>query len=146
MKSTNPVILQHLVNIDALQIGGGNFVVFVGPCAVEDEESLLDTARAVKAAGAQVLRGGAYKPRTSPKAFQGLGQPGLKMLSKVAKATGLFVVTEVLDTRNVDDVAVVADIFQVGARNMQNTALLKEVARSGKPVLLKRGMSSTIEE
>lgn len=146
MKTTNSVILQHVINIETLQIGGGNLVVFAGPCAVEDEATLFDTARAVKAAGAQVLRGGAYKPRTSPKAFQGLGQLGLEMLSRAAKATGLPIVTEVLDTRNVGDVAAVADILQVGARNMQNTALLKEVAKSGRPVLLKRGMSSTIEE
>lgn len=146
MENTDEKIVQHVVNIGSLVIGGGNLVVFAGPCAVENEETLLAAAQAVKAAGAQVLRGGAYKPRTSPKAFQGLGKPGLEMLSNVAKATGLAVVTEVLDTRNVDEVAAVADILQVGSRNMQNTALLKEVGKSGKPVLLKRGMSATIEE
>jgi 3-deoxy-7-phosphoheptulonate synthase len=117
-----------------------------GPCAVEDEKTLLEAAHAVRAAGAQVLRGGAYKPRTSPKAFQGLGEAGLAMLKRAAKETGLAVVTEVLDTRDVALVAEYADILQIGSRNMQNTALLKEVGRCHKPVLLKRGMSSTVDE
>ncbi|MCW3490769.1 3-deoxy-7-phosphoheptulonate synthase [Dethiobacter alkaliphilus] len=146
MEAIKTEIVQHVVNVGGLQIGGGELVVMAGPCAVEDEETLLAAAGAVKEAGAQVLRGGAYKPRTSPKAFQGLGQAGLEMLAKAAKATGLAIVTEVMDTRNVDEVAAVADILQVGSRNMQNTALLKEVGKTNKPVLLKRGMSSTVEE
>ncbi|MDW7650795.1 MAG: 3-deoxy-7-phosphoheptulonate synthase [Bacillota bacterium] len=141
-----PNIKQHVVKVGQLQIGGGNLVVMAGPCAVEDEETLYLAARAVCDAGACVLRGGAYKPRSSPSAFQGLGRPGLMMLARVAKVTGLKIVTEVLDTRDVESVAEVADILQVGSRNMQNTALLKEVGKSGKPVLLKRGMSATVEE
>jgi 3-deoxy-7-phosphoheptulonate synthase len=139
-------IKEYVVNVGGLQIGGGSLVVMAGPCAVEDEETLYLAAEAVRSAGAQVLRGGAYKPRTSPKAFQGLGKPGLQMLQRVGSVTGLKVVTEVLDTRDIDHVAEAADILQIGSRNMQNTALLKEAGRSGKPILLKRGMSSTVEE
>jgi 3-deoxy-7-phosphoheptulonate synthase len=117
-----------------------------GPCAVESEEILFETAYAVKAAGAVILRGGAFKPRSSPRAFQGLGKEGLAMLSRAAKETGLAIVTEVLDTRDVAMVAEAADILQVGSRNMQNTALLKEVGKMSKPVMLKRGMSATVDE
>jgi 3-deoxy-7-phosphoheptulonate synthase len=117
-----------------------------GPCAVESEEILFETAYAVKAAGAVILRGGAFKPRSSPRAFQGLGEEGLAMLRRAAKETGLAIVTEVLDTRDVAMVAEAADILQVGSRNMQNTALLKEVGKMRKPVLLKRGMSATVDE
>lgn len=137
---------KHVIKVGDITVGGGSLVVMAGPCAVESEEILFLAAEAVKTAGAQILRGGAFKPRTSPKAFQGLGRPGLSMLGRVAKVTGLKIVTEVLDTRDVDDVAEFSHILQVGSRNMQNTALLKEVGRSGKPVLLKRGMSSTVEE
>jgi 3-deoxy-7-phosphoheptulonate synthase len=125
---------------------GRGFTVIAGPCAVETEEQTLTTARAVKAAGADLLRGGAFKPRTSPYAFQGLGMAGLKILGEAGAETGLPVVTEVLDPRDVSWVAEYADVLQIGARNMQNFALLKEVGRAGKPVLLKRGMYSTLEE
>ncbi len=136
----------RVVRTGPVSIGGGDLVVMAGPCAVEDEMTLWEAAHAVRAAGAVVLRGGAYKPRTSPKAFQGLGEPGLAMLKRVAVGTGLATVTEVLDTRDVERVAEHADILQIGSRNMQNTALLKEVGRIKKPVLLKRGMSATVEE
>jgi 3-deoxy-7-phosphoheptulonate synthase len=125
---------------------GQGFTVIAGPCAVETEEQTLTTARAVKAAGADLLRGGAFKPRTSPYAFQGLGMAGLKILGEAGAETGLPVVTEVLDPRDVSWVAEYADVLQIGARNMQNFSLLKEVGRAGKPVLLKRGMYSTLEE
>jgi 3-deoxy-7-phosphoheptulonate synthase len=137
---------RHIITVRGIPVGGTELVVMAGPCAVESEEMLDKTAQAVKAAGAQILRGGAYKPRSSPRAFQGLGRPALGMLRRVADATQLAVVTEVLDTRDVEVVAQYADIIQIGSRNMQNTALLKEVARTGKPVLLKRGMSATLEE
>jgi len=137
---------RHIVDFGSFRIGGNEFVTMAGPCAVEDEETLYETACAVKMAGAQVLRGGAYKPRTSPKAFQGLGAPGLAVMKRVASIVGLAVVTEVMDTRDVELVAEHADILQIGSRNMQNTALLKEAGKSGRPVLLKRGMSSTVEE
>lgn len=137
---------RHVITLGELQVGDGGLTVMAGPCAVEDEESLYAAAEAVKGAGAQVLRGGAYKPRSSPKAFQGLGLPGLAMLNRVAKAVGLYMITEVLDTRHVEGVAQYADILQIGSRNMQNTALLKEVGTCKKPVMLKRGMSSTVEE
>jgi 3-deoxy-7-phosphoheptulonate synthase len=124
-----------IVNVAGVQVGG-DFVVIAGPCSVESEKQILDTARAVKAAGADMLRGGAFKPRTSPYAFQGLGIRGLKILEKAKLQTGLPIVTEVLD----------ADVLQIGTRNMQNFSLLKEVGRAGRPVLLKRGMYSTLEE
>ncbi len=120
--------------------------VIAGPCAVENSDQLLTTAGAVKQAGAQALRGGAFKPRTDPKSFQGLGEEGLKLLAKARRETGLPVVTEVLDTRDVSLVAEYVDIIQIGSRSTQNYPLLKEVARTGKPILLKRGMSMTIEE
>jgi 3-deoxy-7-phosphoheptulonate synthase len=127
-------------------IGGEEIIVIAGPCSVEGREMLFDSAHAVKAAGARLLRGGAFKPRSSPYAFQGLGEPALQWLADVREATGLPVVTEALDTRHVELVASYADVLQVGARNMQNFALLSEVGRTRRPVLLKRGLSGTITE
>ena len=121
-------------------------VQVAGPCSVENEEMIVETARTIKAAGAQFLRGGAYKPRTSPYAFQGHGESALRLLATAREATGLGIVTEVMDTADLNKVARVADIIQIGARNMQNFSLLKKVGATGKPVLLKRGMSATIEE
>ena len=134
-----------VVNVSGVEIGS-DFVVIAGPCSVESEAQILDTARAVKAAGADMLRGGAFKPRTSPYAFQGLGIEGLKILEKAKRETGLPIVTEVVDPRDVSWVAEFADVLQIGTRNMQNFSLLKEVGRAGRPVLLKRGMYSTLEE
>jgi 3-deoxy-7-phosphoheptulonate synthase len=134
-----------VVNVSGVEIGR-DFVVIAGPCSVESEVQILDTARAVRAAGADMLRGGAFKPRTSPYAFQGLGIQGLKILEKAKKETGLPIVTEVVDPRDVSWVAEFADVLQIGTRNMQNFSLLKEVGRAGRPVLLKRGMYSTLEE
>jgi 3-deoxy-7-phosphoheptulonate synthase len=125
---------------------GEGLVIIAGPCSVESEEQTMETAQAVKEAGADMLRGGAFKPRTSPYAFQGLGLQGLKILAKAREATGLAFVSEVLDTRDVSWVAEYADMLQIGARNMQNFSLLKEVGKLQKPVLLKRGMHSTLEE
>ncbi len=125
---------------------GKDFVVIAGPCSVESEEQTLQTALLVKEAGAQMLRGGAFKPRTSPYSFQGLGLEGLKILEKAAKITGLPVVTEVVDPRDVHWVCEYADVLQIGTRNMQNFALLKEVGKANKPVLLKRGMYSSLKE
>ena len=135
-----------VINIRGVEIGGGRPVVMAGPCSVENEEMLFETARAVKASGAHILRGGAYKPRTSPYQFRGLGEEGLKMLAAASKETGLPVITEVLTVRDVDLVGRYADILQIGARNMQNYILLEEAGRSGKPVLLKRGLSGQIQE
>ena len=129
-----------------VKIGGKEIIVMAGPCSVENQELLIDIAKKVKAAGAKVLRGGAFKPRTSPYAFQGLGEEGLKFLAQARKETGLLVVTELMDIRDVELVAGYADIIQIGARNMQNFNLLKEVGRIKKPILLKRGISSTIKE
>src|SRR5581483_6864681 len=134
------------IKVDGFAVGGGSFVVMAGPCSVEGREQLLTTARAVHASGARVLRGGAFKPRTSPYAFQGLGREGLELLATARRETGMPVVTEVLEPGEVSLVAEYADILQIGARNMQNFPLLKEVGRADKPVLLKRGMSATIEE
>jgi 3-deoxy-7-phosphoheptulonate synthase len=134
------------VRIGGVEVGGDRIVVGAGPCAVESEEQTLEAARAVAAAGAALLRGGAFKPRTSPYSFQGLGLEGLKILAKAREETGLPVVTEVLDTETAELVAEYADCLQIGARNMQNFSLLKKVGRLGKPVLLKRGMAATIEE
>ena len=134
-----------VVKVSGVEIGR-DFVVIAGPCSVESEAQILTTARAVKAAGADMLRGGAFKPRTSPYAFQGLGIQGLKILEKARKETGLPIVTEVVDPRDVSWVAEFADVLQIGTRNMQNYSLLKEVGKSGRPVLLKRGMYSTLEE
>lgn len=135
-----------IINVRGIRIGGGEFVVMAGPCSVESEEQLMATARAVKAAGAQILRGGAFKPRTSPYQFRGLGEEGLKLLKAASQETGMPVITEVLSERDVDLVAQYADILQIGARNMQNFALLEEVGRAQKPVLLKRGLSGQIQE
>jgi 3-deoxy-7-phosphoheptulonate synthase len=132
--------------IPGLTIGGDNLVVMAGPCSVESEEQILETAQAVKAAGATVLRGGAYKPRTSPYSFQGMEEDGLKLLALAREATGLPIVTEVVNPRDVELVAKYADIMQVGARNVQNFALLKMLGRLDKPILLKRGMATTIQE
>ncbi len=129
-----------------VRIGGSALVVIAGPCAVESEEQTLRIAKQVARAGARILRGGAFKPRTSPYSFQGLGLAGLKILASARQATGLPVVTEILDPRSLDIVCEYADILQIGARNMQNFALLKEVGRVRKPVMLKRGFSATIEE
>jgi 3-deoxy-7-phosphoheptulonate synthase len=134
-----------VVKVGSVEVGG-SFTVIAGPCAVESEEQTLRTAQAVKAAGANMLRGGAFKPRTSTYSFQGLGIEGLKILERAGRETGLPVVTEVLDPRDVSWVAEYADMLQIGARNMQNFALLKEVGRVRRPVLLKRGMHSTLEE
>lgn len=125
---------------------GKDFTIIAGPCSIETEEQTLITAQKVKEAGANMLRGGAFKPRTSPYAFQGLGIKGLKILEKAKKATGLPIVTEVIDPRDVLWVCEYADVLQIGARNMQNFSLLKEVGKAGKPVLLKRGMYSTLQE
>ena len=135
-----------VITVRGVDIGGGRPVVMAGPCSVENEEMLFETAHAVKAAGAHILRGGAYKPRTSPYQFRGLGEEGLKILAAASKETGMPVVTEVLTVRDVELVAEYADILQIGARNMQNYILLEEAGRSGKPVLLKRGMSGQIQE
>lgn len=134
------------VNVGDIEIGGGEFVVMAGPCSVESEQQLLSTAEAVVAAGARVLRGGAFKPRTSPYAFQGLGEEGLKLLAKARQETGLAIVTEVLSEADVDLVAEYTDIMQVGSRNMENFVLLERVGRCGRPVLLKRGMVATLED
>jgi 3-deoxy-7-phosphoheptulonate synthase len=135
-----------IVNVNGVQVGGSEIVIIAGPCAVESQEQLFQTASAVKAGGARILRGGAFKPRSSPYNFQGLGEEGLKLLSYVRKETGLPVVTEVMDTRQVELVASYADMIQIGSRNMQNYPLLKEAGMCRKPVLLKRGMMATIEE
>jgi 3-deoxy-7-phosphoheptulonate synthase len=135
-----------VLSVGRCAIGSDQLVLMAGPCSVESETQAFTVAEAVARAGATVLRGGAYKPRTSPYSFQGLGEEGLKLLRRAADAHGLAVVSEVLDTQLVSQVARYADILQVGARNMQNFALLREVARAGKPVLLKRGLASTIEE
>jgi 3-deoxy-7-phosphoheptulonate synthase len=135
-----------VLEIAGRKIGGEHFALIAGPCAVESREQTLETARAVADAGATMLRGGAYKPRTSPYAFHGLGQEGLRLLAEAKEQTGLPIVTEVMDLRDLDDVLEIADVVQIGARNMQNYALLTEVGRSGCPALLKRGLSSTLEE
>jgi len=139
-------VLPEMVQAAGARFGAGSVSCIAGPCAVEDHDSLLALAEGLAASGATGLRGGAFKPRTSPYSFQGLGQPGLEMLSAVGKTTGLAVVTEVLDPRDLDLVAQHAQVLQIGSRNMQNTPLLKEVGRVGLPVLLKRGMSATLEE
>jgi len=135
-----------VIELNGVRIGGEEITVMAGPCAVESREQLLETARAVKAAGATMLRGGAFKPRTSPYSFQGLEKEGLELLAEARAETGLLIVTEVMDQRSVELVSEYADVLQIGARNMQNFYLLREVGKSDKPVLLKRGLSSTIEE
>ncbi len=134
------------VKVKDVVIGGKEVVVMAGPCVVENEKQIFETAQQVKAAGAKILRGGAFKPRTSPYSFQGLGEEGLKLLAQAGKETGLAVVTEVMSVNQIELVGKYTDIFQVGARNMQNFVLLKELGKTKKPILLKRGMSATIEE
>ena len=138
--------LDTTIKVGNLTIGGKDIVVIAGPCAVESEQQLFETAKAVKAAGANIIRGGAFKPSTSPYQFRGLGEPGLKLLARVKQELGLPVITEVMATGDVELVAKYADILQIGARNMQNFYLLEEVAKAGKPVMLKRGMSATVQE
>jgi 3-deoxy-7-phosphoheptulonate synthase len=135
-----------VLEIDGRKIGGDHFALIAGPCTVESREQLLETAEVVKDAGAAMLRGGAYKPRTSPYAFQGLGQEGLRLLAEAKERTGLPIVTELMDARDLEPVLEVADVIQVGARNMQNFPLLAEIGRCGRPVLLKRGLSATLDE
>ncbi|MBI1892739.1 MAG: 3-deoxy-7-phosphoheptulonate synthase [Candidatus Rokubacteria bacterium] len=135
-----------VISVNGITIGGPQVAVMAGPCSVESEGQIMTVARAVKAAGAHVLRGGAFKPRTSPYSFQGLEEEGLKLLAEARKLTGLPVVTEVLEPEKVEVVARYADILQIGARNAQNFPLLREVGAAGKPVLLKRGMATTIKE
>mgnify|MGYP003681890551 CR=1 FL=1 len=135
-----------VIRIGGVEIGGPEFVVIAGPCSIESEEQLMESARIVKKGGGDMLRGGAFKPRTSPYSFQGMEEAGLKLLKKAGEENGLPVVTEVLDTTDVDLVEEYTDIMQIGARNVQNFALLKKVGRAKKPVLLKRGMMTTIEE
>ena len=138
-------IKKSIITVGTTKIGDG-LTVIAGPCSVENIDQLMETATAVKNCGADLLRGGAFKPRTSPYSFQGLGLDGLKMLEAARKETGLPVVTEVIDTRDVNWVSEYADVLQIGARNMQNFSLLKEVGKGDRPVFLKRGMNSTIEE
>ncbi len=135
-----------VVRVNGTPVGGRELVLCGGPCSVESREQILESARSVKAAGGQLLRGGAYKPRTSPYSFQGLGEEGLRFLAEAREETGLGIVTEAIDTETFDLVERYADCIQIGARNMQNFSLLRRAGRSGKPVLLKRGMSSTLEE
>ncbi|MFW5647849.1 MAG: 3-deoxy-7-phosphoheptulonate synthase [Candidatus Alkaliphilus sp. MAG34] len=135
-----------VIDIGGVKIGGGNIAIIAGPCSVESEEQLMCIAGDVKALGAHILRGGAFKPRTSPYSFQGLGEEGLKILKKAKEETGMPIVTEVMCTEIFDIVETYTDILQIGARNMQNFPLLKRAGKSNKPVLLKRGMSATVEE
>jgi 3-deoxy-7-phosphoheptulonate synthase len=135
-----------VLEIDGRKVGGDNFALIAGPCTVESREQTLETARVVRDAGATLLRGGAYKPRTSPYAFQGLGVEGLKLLAEAKAETGLPIVTELMDIGDLEPVLEVADVIQIGARNMQNYPLLAEIGRSGRPALLKRGLSSTLDE
>lgn len=134
-----------VVSIGNVKIGGGNFAMIAGPCSVESEEQIIEVAQAVKAAGADILRGGAFKPRTSPYAFQGLKDEGIRMLLEAKKATGLPIITEIMNTRSLDLFEDV-DIIQVGARNMQNFDLLQELGKTNKPILLKRGLANTLQE
>ena len=135
-----------VVEIDGRRIGGEHFSMIAGPCTVESRDQVMTTAHAVKDAGASLFRGGAYKPRSSPYSFQGLGQEGLRLLAEAREETGLPIVTELMDARDLESVVEVADVIQVGARNMQNYPLLSEIGRSGIPALIKRGLSSTLEE
>ena len=134
-----------IIDCGGVKIGGGNFAMIAGPCSVESEEQIIEVAQAVKAAGANILRGGAFKPRTSPYAFQGLKDQGIKLLLEAKKATGLPIITEIMNTRTLDLFEDV-DIIQVGARNMQNFDLLQELGRTQKPILLKRGLANTLQE
>jgi 3-deoxy-7-phosphoheptulonate synthase len=135
-----------VVEIDGRKIGGEHFSMIAGPCTVESRDQLLTTARIVRDGGGSLLRGGAYKPRSSPYSFQGLGQEGLRLLAEAKAETGLPIVTELMDARDMEAVLEVADVIQIGARNMQNYPLLAEIGRSGRPALLKRGPSATLEE
>ncbi len=135
-----------IIKLNGIEIGGDRVVIMAGPCSVESREQVLEAAIVVKEAGAQILRGGAFKPRTLPYSFQGLGEEGLKLLAEARDETGLPIVTEVMDPSEVELVATYADILQIGTRNMQNFPLLKSVGRTDKPVMLKRGMSATINE
>jgi 3-deoxy-7-phosphoheptulonate synthase len=135
-----------ILEIGGRKVGGTNFALMAGPCTVENRDQMLASADAVASAGATMLRGGAYKPRTSPYSFQGLGREGLRLLAESKERTGLPIVTELLDLRDLDDVLEVADVIQVGARNMQNYSLLSEIGKSKRPALLKRGLSATVEE
>jgi 3-deoxy-7-phosphoheptulonate synthase len=135
-----------VISLDDIRIGGEEICIMAGPCAVESEEQIVNTAVKIKEAGAKLLRGGAFKPRTDPYAFQGLGEEGLKLLAKAREVTGLKIVTEVMDTADVSLVDEYADILQIGARNMQNFKLLKKVGQLRKPILLKRGLSATLKE
>src|SRR5246500_2671370 len=134
------------IKVNGTEIGGDEFIVIAGPCSVESEEQIMRSAQAVAKAGAKLLRGGAFKPRTSPYDFQGMEEEGLKLLQKAKKATGLAIITEVMSERSVDLVAQYADVLQIGARNMQNFVLLKALGKCGRPILLKRGLSSTVKE
>lgn len=135
-----------IIDINGVKIGGKQIVVMAGPCSVESEEQMNESAKAAKKAGATILRGGAFKPRTTPYSFQGMGEAGLKIMRRAADSHGLLVITELMDTRDVNLVAKYSDIVQIGTRNMQNFTLLKEIGKTQKPVLLKRGLSSTIKE
>ena len=135
-----------IIKVGNTVIGGNKLNIMAGPCAVEDKEQYIETALKVKEAGADILRGGSFKPRTSPYSFQGLGEPGLKIMAEAREKTGLPIVTEILDPKDIDAVNEYSDILQIGARNMQNFNLLKDVGRLQKPILLKRGLSATIEE
>ncbi|MHB1420922.1 MAG: 3-deoxy-7-phosphoheptulonate synthase [Bacillota bacterium] len=137
---------KSIIQVGNVQIGGPELVVMAGPCAVENREQIITVAHEVKRAGAHILRGGAYKPRSSPYAFQGLEEEGLILLAHAREETGMPIITEAVDTREVEIVARYADVIQIGARNMQNFRLLREVGMAGKPVLLKRGLAATIEE
>jgi 3-deoxy-7-phosphoheptulonate synthase len=135
-----------VLDIGGRKIGGPYFMTIAGPCTIESRDQMLDAATAVRDAGAQLLRGGAYKPRTSPYSFQGLGEGGLRILREAREESGLPVVTEVMDARDLEEILEVADVLQVGARNMQNFTLLTEIGRSGRPVILKRGLSATLDD
>jgi 3-deoxy-7-phosphoheptulonate synthase len=137
---------RSVLDIEGRKVGGGHFAMIAGPCTVESRGQMMQTARVVRDAGATLLRGGAYKPRTSPYAFQGLGQEGLRLLAEAKAETGLPIVTELMDISDLDAVLEVADVIQIGARNMQNYPLLAEIGRSGRPALLKRGLSATLDE
>lgn len=137
---------RSVLEIGGAKVGGGNFALIAGPCTVESREQVLTTARVVRDAGAAMFRGGAYKPRTSPYSFQGLGAEGLRLLAEAKQETGLPVVTELMDLRDLDAVLEVADVIQIGARSMQNYSLLTEIGRSGRPALLKRGLSARLDE
>jgi 3-deoxy-7-phosphoheptulonate synthase len=137
---------RSVLEIDGRRVGGDNFALIAGPCTVESREQTLETARVARDGGASFLRGGAYKPRTSPYAFHGLGREALRLLAEAKSETGLPIVTELMDLRDIDAVLDVADVVQIGARNMQNYPLLAEIGRSGRPALLKRGLSSTLDE